>query len=157
MVSELFPKSLDNGYRGHKAALWLFGLVVALKLTQSVTSIVAAREIATNADGIAIDSFPPAAAQAVVGLFALRSVWRLLVSLGGVLALVRYRRAIPLFFAVMLLEYLLSATVLHFLPITAGSPPGPMINLAAFAVMVVGFMLSLWNRGAPASETIPEG
>ena len=39
MLDELLPKHLDNEYQGHKLALWLFGLVVALKSTQSLAII----------------------------------------------------------------------------------------------------------------------
>lgn len=155
MLHDLFPRSIDNSYRGRTLALWLFGLVVALKLLQSGMSILDAREIAITADGIALDTYPPAAAQAVEALFALRSVWRLLFCFSCVLALLRYRGAIPLLFAVLLLEYVASSLVLHFHPVRTGSPPGPTINLLAFVVMIVGFGLSLWRRGAQRAEALP--
>lgn len=66
MFGKLFPESFDNAYHVHKAALWLFGLVVAVRIIQSVNIIFNGYSVARDADGIPLDAFPPAAAQAVV-------------------------------------------------------------------------------------------
>ena len=39
MLDGLLPTRLDNQYRGSRVALWLFGLVVALKSAQSLSII----------------------------------------------------------------------------------------------------------------------
>jgi hypothetical protein len=77
MLDELLPKRLDNQYRGNKLALWLFGLVVALKSVQSLAIVLNGYSTARSADGIPLDSYPPAAAQTVVAVFAQGSLWRL--------------------------------------------------------------------------------
>jgi hypothetical protein len=155
MFDRFLPQRIDNGYRGYRIALWLFGLVVALKLTQSVMAIIDGASIASSADGIPVGTYEPAAAQTVVALFALRSLWRLIFCLFCVLALVRYRSAIPLLFALLGLEYLGGELILRFLPIVrAGAPIGPMINQVAFAVTIVGLALSLWSRGKSAPVAV---
>lgn len=152
MLDRLLPRRLDNTYRGYRLGIWLFALVVALKTAQSLAAIFGAHSIAISADGLPVDSFPPAAAQTVVALFALRSLWRLLFCLLCVLALVRYRAAIPLLFMVLAVEYAAAELIVRFLPLgRTGTPPGPMVNLVAFGVSVAGLALALARRDAPGA------
>ena len=102
--------------------------------------------MAKSADGIPVDTYAPAAAQTIVALFALGALYRLIISLLCVLVLVRYRSAIPFMFALLVLSYLASQLILQFIPIVrTGTPPGIVVNLIMFALMIVGLMLSLWS------------
>lgn len=102
MFSQLLPRSLDNRYGGHRLALWIFGLVVAVRIGQSL-----------------------AAAQTI------QAVWP----------------AIPLMFAVLVVEWLSRQLVLHFIPlIRTGHPPGPVVHLILFLLTLLGLGLALWNR-----------
>jgi len=59
--------------------------------------------------------------------------------------LVRYRSAVPLMFALFVVNYLVAQVMLQFVPLVrAGTPPGPLINLFLFSLMVVGLALSVW-------------
>jgi hypothetical protein len=148
MFDKLLPQRIDNTYRGYKVALWLFGLVVGVRLTQSVLVIFNGYSTAKNADGIPLDTYTPAAAQTVVALFAQGALWRLFFCLLCVLVLVRYRSAVPLMFALLLLNYLASQLIFQFVPLVrTGTPPGPIVNLIMFALMIIGLVLSLRSRG----------
>jgi hypothetical protein len=152
MLDQLLPQRFDNAYRGHKLALWLFGLLVLVKVAISLGSIFNGYEAASSADGIPLETFTPAGVQAVVTLFALLGLVHLMLLLLCVLALVRYRAMIPLMFAVLLLEYLARRLILLLMPIAStGKPPGLFINLALLAVMIGGLLLSLWNRESRAA------
>jgi hypothetical protein len=98
MFQRLFPTTLDNSYQGYRTALWLFGLILLTRMLQSVMIIFNGRSTIQGADGIPLDAYPADAAQTIQALFAQNSLWRLLVSLLGVLVLVRYRTAVPLMF-----------------------------------------------------------
>jgi len=148
MFDKLLPQPIDNTYRGYKVALWLFGLVVGVRITQSILVIFNGYSTARDADGIPLDTYTPAAAQLVVALFAQASLWRLTFCLLCVLVLVRYRSAIPLMFTLLLVNYLAGQLILQFVPvIRTGTPPGPIVNLIMFALMIVGLALSLRSRG----------
>ena|SRR5882724_4799519 len=148
MFDKLLPQRIDNTYRGHKVALWLFGLVVGVMITQSVFIIFNSYSTIINADGIPLDNYQPAAAQTIVALWALRALSRLIISLLCLLVLVRYRSAIPFMFALLLLNYLAGQLILQFFPLVrTGTPPGPIVNLIMFALMIIGLALSLWSRG----------
>ena len=146
MFNQLLPQRIDNVYHGHNHALWLFALVVSVRIIQSVVIIFNGYSVAKSADGIPVDTYAPAAAQTIVALFALGALYRLIISLLCVLVLVRYRSAIPFMFALLMLSYLVSQLILQFIPIVrTGTPPGIVVNLIMFALMIVGLMLSLWS------------
>jgi hypothetical protein len=70
MISRVLPQPIDNTYRGHRLALWLFGLLLFMKVAMSVNSIFNASSVASSADGIPLDTYTPAAARTIVSLFA---------------------------------------------------------------------------------------
>ena len=154
MFHPLLPRRLDNAYRGHKLALWLFCLLLLMKSAISLNSIFNGRLVAQSADGIPLNTFTPAAAQAVVSLFGLLGVSQLMFCLLGILVLARYRAMVPLLFALFLLEHVGRRVILQLMPIVrVGKPPGTIVNLVLLAVMIVGLALSLWSReGLPAAE-----
>ncbi|HEY3351081.1 MAG TPA: hypothetical protein VGM13_14985 [Thermoanaerobaculia bacterium] len=148
MFDQFLPKSLDNRYRGHRLGIWLFGVVVFVKLAQSLAVIFNGASVITSADGVPLATYPPASAQTVVAVWALSGLYRLVFATLCVLACVRYRAAIPLLFALLALEHVGRQLVLHFLPVVrAGSPPGPIVHLVLFVLTILGLALSLWNRG----------
>jgi len=154
MLNQLLPPRLDNTYRGRKLALWLFGLVVLIRSIQSVMIIINRYSIARSADGIPLETYPAAAAQTILALFAISSLNRLLISLVCVVVLVRYRSAIPSMFVILALGYLVGEIILRFIPIVrVGTPPGPIVNLIMFALMIVGLALSLWKRSDQATAS----
>jgi len=156
MFNPLFPQRVDNTYRGYKLALWFFGLLVLMKLAISLNSIFNGYSVASSADGIPLDTFTSAGAQAVVSIFALLGLAHLMICLLCILVLVRYRTLIPFMIALLLLEYLGRKLILHFLPIAkTGTPPGFIVNLVLLALMIVGLALSLRSRDnlqAPIQE-----
>ena len=148
MFHKFFPQPIDNTYRGYKVALWLFGLVVGVTIIQGVFVIFNGYSTIMSADGIPLNTYPPAAAQTIVALWAQRGLSRLIISLPGVLVLVRYRSAIPFMFALLLVNYLAGQLIFQFVPVVrTGTPPGPIVNLIMFALMIIGLVLSLWSRG----------
>jgi hypothetical protein len=150
MFDQFLPQRIDNEYPGHKLGLWLFGLIVSVKILQSLVVIFNGYTTAKSADGIPLDTYTPAAAQTIVAFFALSAVYRLFIFLLCVLVLVRYRSAIPLMFAVLALNYLAAQLILQFVPIArTGTPPGSFVNLVLFALMIVGLALSLWRQRRP--------
>jgi putative Mn2+ efflux pump MntP len=154
MSSPLLPRRADNEYRGRKVALWIFGLVVFVKLAMGLNATFNGRSVATTADGIPLDTYTPAGAQAFVSVFALLGVAHVVLGLLCVLVLVRYRALVPVMFAFLLLEHLGKRLVVRMLPIERiGAPPASVINVALFTLMVVGLALSLWSR----SEAVRKG
>ena len=145
--NRVFPRQVDNTYRGYKAALWIFGLVVLMKLAISLGSIFNGHEAASSADGIPLDTYTPAGARTVVTLFALLGLANVVICVVCVVVLFRYRAMVPFLFALLLLQQLGRKLVLDFLPIArTGTPTGSVINLVLLGLMIVGLALSLRGR-----------
>jgi hypothetical protein len=150
ILSRLFPVRIDNNYQGSKIALWILGLLVAVRTMQSVMILVNGESIAQSADGIPLDTYPAAAAQTILALFALSAVNRLVISLICVVVLVRYRRAVPLMFLLLLLTYAASQLIGRVIPmVRVGRPPGVVVNLTLLGLTILGLALSLWKRRGP--------
>jgi hypothetical protein len=144
MLDQLLPRRIDNSYRGHPLALWLFVPVVVVKTGIALGTIFNGRGAAQSADGIALDTFGEGGAQAVLALLAIWGLSQLVFSVLGLLALFRYRAMIPFIFVLLLLEHLLRRWILLVKPIArTGTPPGLYINLALIGLTIVGLALSL--------------
>lgn len=154
MLDQLIPGRVDNGYRGHKLALVIFGLVVLVRIAIGFGSIFNGYGAATGPDGIPLDTFPPAATQTIVSLFAMLGLSRLLLGLLCVLALIRYRAMVPLLFSVLLIEQLGRQLIVTYLPIPrVGAPPVSVVQLTILALLIVGLGLSLLSSKRPATAT----
>src|SRR5438105_15694701 len=106
MLGLLFPTHVDNTYRGHKLALWLFGLVVLAKLGIGFGSVFNTYQAASQADGIPLDRYPSAAAETVVSLFALLGWLHIMLGVICVAVLIRYRAIVPLMPGPLIVEHL---------------------------------------------------
>jgi len=147
----LLPQRVDNTYRGYKLGLWLFALVVLLKLGVSLDSIFNGYTMASSGDGIPLATFTPAGVRTVVSLYALWGLAHLMICLLCLLVLVRYRSMIPFMFALLLLEHLSRKLILHFLPIAETSLGGQSPGISPFpygflALIIIGLALSLRSR-----------
>ena len=153
MLSRLVPQRIDNTYTGRRVALWLFGLVVVLKGAMGGNALFNGYVVASSADGIPLDTYPPEAAQAVVSLFGLWGVGHVVLILLGLLVLVRYRAMVPLMFGVLLVEQLGRKVVTMALPIARpGDAPGSFVSVGLLVLMIVGLGLSLWRTGAQCTQ-----
>lgn len=147
ILSRLFPARIDNAYQGSRIALWILGLLIAVRTMQSVMLLVNGRSIVQSADGIPLETYPAAAAQTILALFALSAVSRLVISLICVVVLVRYRRAVPLMFLLLLVTYAAGQLVGRVIPIVrVGQPPAAIMNLTLLGLTIIGLALSLWKR-----------
>ncbi len=164
MIERILPRQVDNSYRGHKLALWLFGALVFMKTSIGLGTIFNGREAATSADGIPLDSFGAAGAQAFVSIFAAWGLAQATIGLLCVVVLVRYRALVPFMYALLLPEHLSRKAIFAVMPIDrTADAPGYFINLALVGLMVVGLALSLRKPGgrsvtmaASAGSTDPD-
>jgi hypothetical protein len=157
MLDHLLPRTIDNDYRGRKAALWLLGLLLLMKTAMGLNSILNGYKVATSADGIPLDSYPPAAARTIVALFGIWGLGHFMICLLGILVLARYRKMVPFMFALFLVEQLSRKLILQIHPIVrVGNSPASAINLALLALTVVGLALSIWRRGNVQGRNSPD-
>jgi hypothetical protein len=147
MLNRIFPKQFDNTYRGRRLAIWLFVPVVLMELAMGANSIINTRTVAMLADGIPLDRYSAGGADAVIALFAIAGLFRVLLALQGVMVLIRYRAMIPFMYLLLLILHLGSKALLLVNPVTksgvSSAKLGSAFVLALLALLFIGFVLSL--------------
>lgn len=148
MLERLFPAQFDNRYGGLRAALWILGLLLFLRLAMSVNSIFNTEQVAAGADKFPLASYGGDGARAVLMLFALHSLAELMLALVGVLALVRYRAMVPLVFLLLTAEHGARRLIVQTYAIERSAPTAAahVINYGMLALLIAGLMLSLIPR-----------
>lgn len=153
MLNRFLPRQVDNTYRGSRFALWVFALLVLMRVIMSLNSIFNGDIVASSADGIPLHTFTPDGAQTVVSLFAVLGLSNLVICTLCIVVLARYRALIPFMFSLLLLELLSRKLIHQFIPIVrTGTPPASVINLVLLTLMVMGLALSLWSRNKTRQE-----
>lgn len=161
LINRLFPKQADNTYQGHQAAVWLFVPMVLLKLAMGLNVAglnpwISNRMVAETADGIPLESFGAEAASTVMFLFASWGLALFVLSLLGVVVLLRYRALIPMLYLLFSIEQFGRYWVAQTSPILRAAPSegttaGLLINWGFMAVLAIGFALSLAKAGRTKS------
>lgn len=147
MDNLFLPRSIDNRYRGRTLALWIFWVVVIIRAAQGVSLLVNGSSIVQGADGVPLETFPPAAAQSVVAMFVLSGSARLVLSIMAILVFVRYRSAVPLMLALLALDQAAKQLLLYVYPLyRVGNPIGPTVNAVLLALTFLGLVLSVWEK-----------
>jgi len=150
MLSRIFPKQFDNAYRGHRFGLWLFVLVVLMELSMGANSLFNTRTVVMLADGIPLDHYDAGGADAVIALFAIAGLFRVLLALQGVVVLIRYRAMIPFMYLLLLILHLGSKALLLAHPVArsgvSSAHLGSAFILALLAMLLIGLVLSLLNK-----------
>ena len=166
MLNRIFPKQFDNNYQGNKLAIWLLVPIVLMKLVMGAGAAglnpwVSNRFIATNADGFPLDTFGVEAASVVMFLFASWGLALLVLNLLGIVVLIRYRAMIPLMYVLLSIEQFGRKGISLVSPIvkaveTGGISFGFLINSGLMAALVIGLVMSLWNKSGSPSRPLAE-
>jgi hypothetical protein len=154
MLARLFPRSLTNDYQGSWAALWLLAPVLRIKTVigfnfSGLNPFINAREVLQTVDGVALDSFGPAAAAAILESAGAWGMALLALCLFCWLVIVRYRAGLPAAILVLWVEQIGrtgAGAVRVVAEIVARSElpaAGALINLAMTALLTLALLLSL--------------
>ena len=155
VLSRILPERVDNRYRGHKLALWIFVPITLQKLALSFTHLFKADGGAQSISTMPLDTYPASAAQNIVGLMARDGLQQLALGVLFVLVLIRYRAMIPLMYALIVALYLASRGVSLMKPLVLAGTSGASIPALVIAILsVVGLALSLMGRGYTETEVL---
>ena len=154
MLGLLFPRVIDNRFRGQWPGYWLLAPVLVLKIGIAVASILTPGQ-ANKADAINLSTYSESALRDAMTSTALLGLLHLCIGLFCLLAMIRYRAMVPLVYLWLLAEFLGRRVVLALYPMerTPGLSSGSIVNLALLAMLVLGLALSVWpRRDAPAQS-----
>jgi hypothetical protein len=155
MLTHLFPRQIDNEYRGHALAMWLLVPLALMKFLQgaSVAGLNpsrTSRQILEGVDRVPVGEFPAEAASHLVFLFAAWGLCVFVLGLLGIVVLLRYRAMIPLMYSLLLIEQVgrkaLSMIHLGRPLVSLSAAPANLINWGLLVAIVIGFLLSLSAR-----------
>ena len=147
MLARMLPAVVDNRFRGAVVALWLFVPLALMKLALGVAHIVRADGGAQSVSTMPLDTYPPSAAQNIIGLMARMGLEQLLLGLIFLVVLVRYRALVPLMYFVAVLHFLGGRAISEMKPLAlAGASGAATMHLIIGAISVVGLVLSLRGR-----------
>ena len=159
MLDRIFPERIDNAFRGLKLGYWLFIAVVLMEFAMGANSIINTRTVVTEADGIPLDRFAGGGAEAVIALFAIAGLFRVLFALLGGIAILRYRAMIPILYLLFLILHVGSKALLLAHPIErsgiATAKLGSAFVLTILGLLAAGFVLSI--VAASGSHNRPAG
>lgn len=140
----MFPKVIDNHYKGYKVALYAFYLISAVTVVRSLIHMLATDGGAQSIATIPLDSYSVAAADVVIQIFALWGLSQLLFGLLYWVVLWRYKSLIPFMYALMFIEYAGRLWLTFYKPIILeGTAPGAIGNYIMVPAVLVLFILSL--------------
>ena len=152
MLSRILPPRIDNRFRGHAAALWLFVPLVFMKVALGMAHIFRADGGAQSVSTMPLDTYPHGAAQNIIGLMARMGLEQLLLGLLFVVVLLRYRALVPLMNAVAVEHYAAQLAIAAMKPLAlAGTSGASTMHLVIGVISVAGLLLSLLGRGYRAA------
>jgi len=147
MIEQLFPKTVDNHYRGLSIAKWVFVAMTVLTIGRSLAHIFLPDGGAQSIATIPLDAFSLAASAVVIGMFAQWGLTQLMFGLLYVIVLWRYQSLIPLMWAFIFFEWTGRLLLGFAKPLEAVErAPGAVGNLIFPIVAFVMLVLALKER-----------
>ena len=144
MLERLFPRQLNNDYRGSPIAKWAFFLITIVTVGRSLVHISAPDGGAQSIATIPLDTFTQNGAAAVILVFSLWGLSQLLIGMIYVVVLWRYRALLPFLYLLLIFEYSMRILLGFLKPIEiSGTAPGGVGNYILVPTAIVLLFLSL--------------
>ena len=143
-ISKIFPKTVDNNYKGIKIALWVFMLLAVISTVRSLIHFLAPDGGAGSIAGLDLSK----GAENIIFSFGLWGLSQLIYAFIQILVAFRYRTLIPLFYLILFFETIGRMTVGRMKPpiLLHGTPPGGIANYIMLPLVIIMFLLSLKLR-----------
>ncbi len=142
-AGRLFPKTVDNGYRGSPVARWAFLALAGVSIARSCIHLFAPDGGAGSIAGI---DLADGGAASIVFTFALWGLSQLIYGLIQLLVALRYRTLIPLMYLLLVVETVGRMAVGRFKPpVLLHVPPGGTADYVMLPLTVLMLVLSLWE------------
>ena len=141
LLNHIFPKTVDNEYKGNFIALWIFIILAIVSTVRSCIHFFAADGGAGSIAGLELAK----GGENIVFAFGLWGLSQLLYAFIQLLVAFRYRKLIPLFYLILLLETVGRMAVGAMKPpiLLYGTPPGGIANYILLPLCFVMFILSI--------------
>ncbi len=153
MFERIFPARIDNRFRGHPLALWIFVPIALMKIARSLLHIFAADGGAQSISTMPLDAYPAGAAQNIIGLFARMGLDQFMLGLLLLVVLLRYRAMIPLMYLLIVAQFIAEKGIVQMKPLSLAGTSGANAPALVVALLsVIGLILSLTGRRTLARQ-----
>ncbi len=147
MLKYLFPKSIDNEYKGNKSPLYLFYLVIPYTIIRSLIHLFSPDGGAQSIATIPLHSFSKNGSNTIIHLFAQWGLSQLLFGLLYIIVIIKYKSLIPLMYLFLFIEYSTRLLLGFYKPFELeGYAPGGIGNYFLVPLFIVMFILSIKNN-----------
>lgn len=145
IINKVFPKTIDNNYKGFKIALYVFYILTVVTLWRSQHHLFAADGGAQSIASIPLDTFTSNGEMAVIGVFSLWGLSQLTIGFIYLATALRYKSLVPFMYLLMFFEYLMRSFYIgNFKPIpTVDTAPGAILNIILVIAVPILFILSV--------------
>jgi hypothetical protein len=148
MLNKIFPKTVDNNYKGSKIALYAFYLAVIVTIARSLAHIFLPDGGAQSIATMPLDTFSANAVNAVIFMFAYWGLSQLIMGIFYIIVALRYRSLVPLMYVFIFVEYLMRFIIGQYRPLSlVGTAPGGVLNKIAIPLALIMLVLSLVGKG----------
>lgn len=149
MLNTLFPRTVDNIYRGNKIPQWILYLYVFKSFFSGCVHMFAADGGAQSIASIALDSFTQGGANSVITMFAYWGMEQFVIGLIAVVILWRYKALIPMLWGVYAIEYTARYLLKFITPGVAAvnTPPGAMADYVLVPLAIGMFVWAICSTG----------
>lgn len=143
----IFPKEINDDYKGRKIALYFFYLFTLMTLVRSLIHMFAPDGGAQSIATIPLDTYTVEGASTVILTFSLWGLSQLIVGIFYAMVCWRYKSLIPLMYLFIFFEYLMRLMLGFLKPIaTTGTAPGGVVNYVFIPLAIALFLLSINSK-----------
>jgi hypothetical protein len=137
---ELFPKQIDDEFRGSRVIVWVFALVTLMTLARSCIHLFAPDGGAWSIAGIDLSV---TGGGNIVSLFALWGLSQLIIGFVFLVVLLRYKSLIPFMYLLILIEYTGRIMIGYAKPLAVTHvPPGAIGDYVMVPLAILMLILS---------------
>lgn len=146
ILSRIFPKNINNDYKGYKIAVYVFMLYSLVSIVRSCIHFFSADGGIGSIAHIDLSQ----GGQTIIFFAALWGSSQLILAFMQILVIIRYRTLIPFMYILLFLEYCFRAIAglmrSPLFKISAGTPPGGYLNIIMIPLAIVMLVLALLER-----------
>ncbi len=147
MLDKIFPKQLDNQYKGLPLAKQAFCIIIIITFIRSLLHIFLPDGGAELIASIPLHTFTPASQRVIILIFAFWGLSQILMAIVYSVIYWRYQTFIPFMYILIFIEYSMRLLLTFIKPIaTTHQAPGEIADWAVWPLSACLFYLAISNK-----------